>query len=149
MSGCPSGHQSGWYRGSMRLSSLVDVRRFLFARSGDPATMDRTSRQDSVSTEPEPAAEPAVEASPVPASAPYALAVEWHCPKCTGPMIRCQVGHVAIYGWWLERTTRSAGMLGPPRTVSTEVEARMCIRCGYTELYALEPGALLTGDERN
>jgi hypothetical protein len=111
--------------------------------------MDRTDREARISPEPEPTAGPAVEASPVAVSAPYALAVEWYCPKCTGPMIRCQVGHVGIYGWWLERTSRPAGVLGPPRTVSSEVEARMCTRCGYTELYALEPAALLTGDDQN
>lgn len=74
---------------------------------------------------------------------------EWNCPKCTGPMIKCQVGHVAIYGWWLERVVRQAGALGPPRTVSSEVAARVCIRCGYTELYAKEPGALLSSDDPN
>ena len=113
--------------------------------------MDGTHRQAKISPEAEPTVQPHedVAPAPVPANAPYALAVEWHCPKCTGPMIRCQVGHVGIYGWWLERTLRPAGVLGPARSVSTEVEARMCTRCGYTELYAFEPAALLTGDEHN
>jgi len=73
---------------------------------------------------------------------PGPLAVEPDCPKCTGPVIRCQVGHVGIYGWWLERVSRPAGVLGPPRTVTSEVAARVCTRCGYTELYARDPGSL-------
>src|SRR5437016_2233754 len=85
----------------------------------------------------------------MPAQAPYALAVEPDCPKCTGPMVKCQVGHVAIYGWWLERVVRQAGVLGPPHTVSTDVTASTCIRCGYTELYAKEPAALALGDDAN
>ena len=78
---------------------------------------------------------------------PSTLAVEPQCPKCTDRMVLCQVGHVAIYGWWLEREIRPAGALGPPRTLSTDVVARMCIRCGFTELYAVEPAALLTGGD--
>ena len=46
---------------------------------------------------------PAVVANP-----PGVMAVETNCPKCTGPMIKASVGHVAIYGWWLERETRGA-----------------------------------------
>ena len=80
---------------------------------------------------------------------PSETAAERNCPKCTGPMIKCQVGHVAIYGWWLERELRSAGVLGPPRTVSSDVTARTCIRCGYTELYATDPAALLSGNDLN
>jgi hypothetical protein len=112
--------------------------------------MDRTDRQTGVAPDAEPvAAGPPEQAAPALANAPYALAVEWHCPKCTGPMMRCQVGHVGIYGWWLERVLRPAGVLGPPRSVSTDIEARMCTRCGYTEFYAVEPIALLMGDEHN
>jgi hypothetical protein len=83
------------------------------------------------------------------ASIPGTMAVELHCPKCTGPMMKCAVGHVAIYGWWLERETRGAGTLGPPRTATSDVSARTCVRCGFTELYATDPTALLSGDEAN
>ena len=78
---------------------------------------------------------------------PGELAIEPDCPKCTGPMLRCQVGYVGIYGWWLERVTHPAGALGPARTVTSDVSARVCTRCGYTELYANEPGALAPRDE--
>lgn len=80
---------------------------------------------------------------------PGVTAVEPHCPKCTGPMLRCAVGSVGIYGWWLERVSRPAGPLGPPRAATSEVSARTCVRCGYTELYANDPTALLTGEEQN
>ena|SRR5438045_2353007 len=83
------------------------------------------------------------------ASVPDVMAMELNCPKCTGPMIKCEIGHVGIYGWWLERETRGAGVLGPPRTATSDVTARTCIRCGYTELYATDPVALLSGDEAN
>ena len=80
-------------------------------------------------------------------SVPNVTAAELNCPKCTAPMIKCQIGHVAIYGWWLERVIGGGGTLGPPRTATSDLAARTCIRCGYTELYATEPAALLTGDE--
>src|SRR2546423_1538135 len=81
------------------------------------------------------------------AKTPYELAVELHCPKCTGPMVRCQVGYVGIYGWWLERIVRQAGALGPLRAVSSEVVARSCTRCGFTELYAKDPASFTEGEE--
>jgi hypothetical protein len=110
--------------------------------------MDKASEGQSISPIGEDPSEMRLDL-PVKAQIPGETAVELHCPKCTGPMIKCQVGHVAIYGWWLEREARHAGALGPPRTVSSEVAARVCIRCGFTELYATEPGALLFGDDPN
>jgi hypothetical protein len=80
---------------------------------------------------------------------PVVIAVEPRCPKCTGPMVRCAVGYVGIYGWWLERVTRPAGTLGPPRTSTSDLVADTCIRCGYTEFFAKDPAALLAGDEKN
>ena len=29
------------------------------------------------------------------------VAVEPRCPKCTGPMVKCDIGYVGIYGWTL------------------------------------------------
>jgi hypothetical protein len=80
---------------------------------------------------------------------PAEEAVELHCPKCTGPMIKCQIGYVGIYGWWLERVSRPAGVLGPPRTVTSDVVTQTCVRCGYTELYAVTPTALLHDGDKN
>lgn len=80
---------------------------------------------------------------------PGVAAVEPHCPKCTGPMIRCRVGHVGIYGWWLERVSRPAGVLGPPRTSTSDLAALSCIRCGYTEFFATDPQGLLLEDISN
>ncbi len=110
--------------------------------------MDKTPEEQSISPTDE--GQPTLPLDlPVKAQIPGETAAELNCPKCTGPMIKCQVGHVAIYGWWLEREVRHAGALGPPRTVSSEVAARVCIRCGYTELYAIEPRALLLGNDPN
>ena len=83
------------------------------------------------------------------AETPGVLAVELNCPKCTGPMIKCEIGYVGIYGWWLQRTTRQANALGPPRMVASDVFARVCTRCGYTELFATDPKALGAGNEAN
>ena len=77
------------------------------------------------------------------------VAVEPRCPKCTGPMVKCDIGYVGIYGWWLERAGRQASTLGPPRMISSDVAASTCIRCGYTELYAKDPAALVGVDEAN
>ena len=82
-------------------------------------------------------------------TSPGVLAVEPHCPRCTGPMVRCALGHVGIYGWWLERETRHAGVLGPPRTTTSDLVANACTRCGYTEFYAVDPAALAAGPEHN
>ena len=122
----------------MRLSSLLqDGEAFFVTRERQRTDMDKP-----------------IEEQPVVATGPLTLkerpgliAIEPHCPKCTGPMIKCQIGHVGIYGWWLERVARQAGALGPPRTVTSDVAAMMCIRCGYVEFYAVEPAALLGGDE--
>lgn len=81
--------------------------------------------------------------------APGVLAVEPQCPKCTGPMVKCRIGYVGIYGWWLQRESHTTGALGPPRVASSDVSALTCIRCGYTELYATEPQALAPGVEAN
>jgi hypothetical protein len=82
------------------------------------------------------------------AAAPGVLAAELNCPKCTGPMIKCDIGFVGIYGWWLQRTLRQAATaLGPPRSVSSDVFAKVCTRCGFTELYAQDPQALAAGDD--
>jgi hypothetical protein len=81
------------------------------------------------------------------AELPGVLAVELNCPKCTGPMVKCDIGYVGIYGWWLERTKRMASVLGPRRAVASDVFARVCIRCGYTELYATDPKGLVAGDD--
>jgi len=80
---------------------------------------------------------------------PGVRAVELNCPKCTGPMVKCDIGYVGIYGWWLERTSREASVLGPRRAVSSDVFAKTCIRCGYTEIYAKDPEALVAGDDAN
>ena len=136
-------------RKHLRLSSLPGGRRFYLPAKGGTIQMNRSpeqnqqaivSAEDPTATPPEPA---------VMAGLPGEMAVELICPKCTGPMLKCQVGHVGIYGWWLERELRQAGTLGPPRTVSSEVAARVCVRCGFTELYATEPSALLAGDDLN
>ncbi len=84
-----------------------------------------------------------------PEQSPGVLAVEPDCPKCTGPRVTCDVGHVGIYGWWLERTVRAAGALGPVRTVTAEVRALACIRCGYTEFYATRPQFLVPEDDKH
>ena len=82
------------------------------------------------------------------AEAPGVLAAELNCPKCTGPMIKCNIGFVGIYGWWLQRTLRqAASALGPPRSVSSDVFAKVCTRCGFTEIYAKDPQALAAGDD--
>lgn len=78
---------------------------------------------------------------------PGVAAVEPHCPKCTGPMVRCSIGRVGIYGWWLERATRPAGALGPSRAAQSDVDANCCLRCGFTEFYAKDPRALLLGSD--
>src|SRR6476659_1859990 len=80
---------------------------------------------------------------------PGTVAVEPHCPKCTGPMVRCAIGRVSIYGWWLERVSRPAGTLGPPRSATSDLIAKACVRCGYTEFYAVDPSALIGGDDHN
>ena len=85
--------------------------------------------------------------APEVAKSPSVLAVEPRCPKCTSQMLRCQIGHVSIYGWWLERVIEQAGALGPPRTATSDVEAHVCVQCGYTELYAKDPAAITSGSE--
>jgi hypothetical protein len=82
-------------------------------------------------------------------AAPAVRAIELDCPKCTGPMVKCDVGYVGIYGWWLERTARRASVLGPRRAISSEVYAKVCTQCGYTELFAKDPEVLVTNDEAN
>jgi hypothetical protein len=64
-------------------------------------------------------------------------------------MLKCGVGYVGIYGWWIERSVRPAGPLGPSRNVSSDVAALACSRCGYIEFYARDPKALLGGEEYN
>jgi hypothetical protein len=80
---------------------------------------------------------------------PGEIAIEPNCPKCTGPMVRSHVGYVGIYGWWLERVSHHSGALGPPRSAASDVAALVCTRCGYTELYAKDPSALLGREEPN
>lgn len=83
------------------------------------------------------------------ADVPSVIAVELYCPKCTGPMIKCRVGYVGIYGWWLDRVSRQTGALGPPRAATSEVVAQVCTRCGFTELYARDPAALAESGEKH
>ncbi|MFL5732573.1 MAG: hypothetical protein ACJ78Q_05170 [Chloroflexia bacterium] len=82
-------------------------------------------------------------------AAPGLRVLDLGCPKCNGPMVKCDIGYVGIYGWWLERTSRLASGLGPRRAVSSDVYAKACTVCGYTELYAKEPRALAVGEEAN
>ncbi|MCL5109365.1 MAG: hypothetical protein M1401_10955 [Chloroflexi bacterium] len=62
------------------------------------------------------------------------------CPKCGGEVVQAET--LAGNTWLLLMKSRSAAALSLGLLRGTPVTARVCLACGYTELYATNPDVL-------